>query len=200
MDMCAEALSRRKLPHQVRKRAGDYKPDCDAINVLTMRVSKGLEFPVVMLPGVGKMPTAGEDEKKEARVFYVAATRATQRLVIGVSGDGGFGTRLTLSRRQDSAPNAVYAAIGSLAIGVVLLGVTVFVGIEVKALLVGQSVEPAQLSAMLRFLKTRDEIAEVLNLITLQNGADVVIAVKCACASKCRRMYWKKNARFIADR
>lgn len=29
----------------------------------------------------------------EARVFYVAATRATQRLVIGVDGEGGFRER-----------------------------------------------------------------------------------------------------------
>ena len=89
MDLCASALKHRKLPHQVRKRAGDYRPNRDTITVLTMKVSKGLEFPVVMLPGVGQMPAEGEDEKEEARVFYVAATRATQRLVIGVSGDGG---------------------------------------------------------------------------------------------------------------
>jgi superfamily I DNA/RNA helicase len=60
---------------------------------MTMKVSKGLEFPVVALPGVGHMPAAGEDEKEAARVFYVAATRATQRLVIGVSGDGGLGMK-----------------------------------------------------------------------------------------------------------
>ena len=91
MDLCAAALSHRRLPHQVRKRAGDYQPNRDAIHVLTMRVSKGLEFPVVALPGVGQMPVAGEDEKEAARVFYVAATRATQRLVIGVCGQGKFG-------------------------------------------------------------------------------------------------------------
>ena len=59
-----------------------------------MKASKGLEFPVVALPGVGHMPAKGEDEQEAARVFYVAATRATQRLVIGVGGDGGFGARL----------------------------------------------------------------------------------------------------------
>ena len=57
-----------------------------------MKVSKGLEFPVVALPGVGHMPAPGEDEKEAARVLNVAATRATQRLVIGVGGDGGFGS------------------------------------------------------------------------------------------------------------
>ncbi len=94
MDECARALQHRKLPHQVRKRSGDYKPNLDAINVLTMRVSKGLEFPVVMLPGVGQMPAAGEDEKEEARVFYVAATRATEKLFVTVSGTSSFGQKL----------------------------------------------------------------------------------------------------------
>jgi superfamily I DNA/RNA helicase len=53
-----------------------------------MKVSKGLEFPVVALAGVGHMPAKDEDEDEQeaARVFYVAATRATQRLVIGVGG------------------------------------------------------------------------------------------------------------------
>ena len=59
-----------------------------------MKVSKGLEFPVVALPGVGHMPAPGEDEKEAARVFYVAATRATQRLVITASGNGGFFQKL----------------------------------------------------------------------------------------------------------
>ena len=58
-----------------------------------MRVSKGLEFSVVALPGVGHMPAKGEDEQEAARVFYVAATRATQRLVMGVSGGNGFGEK-----------------------------------------------------------------------------------------------------------
>ncbi len=57
--------------------------------VMTMKVSKGLGFPVVALPGVGHMPAKGEDEQEAARVFYEAATRATQRLVIGVGGDWG---------------------------------------------------------------------------------------------------------------
>ena len=59
-----------------------------------MWVSKDLEFSLVALPGVGHMPAKGEDEQEAARVFYAAATRGTQRLVIGVGGDGGGGRRL----------------------------------------------------------------------------------------------------------
>ncbi len=95
MDLCADALYQRKLPFNVRKRAGDYIPGANAIQIMTMKVSKGLEFPVVTLPGVGHMPADGEDEQEAARVFYVAATRATQRLVIGVGGAYGFGQRLS---------------------------------------------------------------------------------------------------------
>jgi superfamily I DNA/RNA helicase len=61
---------------------------------MTMKASKGLEFPVVALPGVRHMPAKGEDEQEAARVFYLVATRATQRLVIGVGGDAGFGVQL----------------------------------------------------------------------------------------------------------
>jgi len=60
---------------------------------MTMGASKGLEFPVVALLSVGHMPAPGEDEKEAARVFYVAATRATQRLVMGVGGGGARGQR-----------------------------------------------------------------------------------------------------------
>jgi superfamily I DNA/RNA helicase len=98
MDLCASALAQRKLPHRVRKKSGDYHPGANAIQIMTMKVSKGLEFPVVALPGVGHMPAPGEDEKEAARVFYVAATRATQRLVLGVAGSDGFGQKIRYLR------------------------------------------------------------------------------------------------------
>jgi Nuclease-related domain/UvrD-like helicase C-terminal domain/AAA domain len=94
MDLCADALEQRGLPFNVRKRSGDFNPRANAIQIMTMKVSKGLEFPVVALPGLGHMPAAGEDEHEAARVFYVAATRATHRLVLTVSGNDGFGKKL----------------------------------------------------------------------------------------------------------
>lgn len=93
-DACAEALRRRKLPLWSQTEGGAFEPGTNTIKVLTMHSSKGLEFPVVALPGIGQMPTPGEDEKAEARLFYVAATRATHKLLITASGDSGFATRL----------------------------------------------------------------------------------------------------------
>jgi superfamily I DNA/RNA helicase len=67
------------------------------IRAIAVKVSKDLGLPVVALVGVGHMPTEGKDEKDEARLFYVAASRATHRLVITASGDGAFGRRLELT-------------------------------------------------------------------------------------------------------
>ena len=88
------ALGRRKLPHRVRHRSGDFDPLADTIKVMTMHASKGLEFPVVAVAGVGQMPREGEDAADEAKLFYVAATRATQKLVLTVAGEGAFAKAL----------------------------------------------------------------------------------------------------------
>lgn len=95
MYLCANVLNRRGLPYQVRDKAGQFDPAADTIKVLTLHASKGLEFPVVALVGAGHMPADGEDEREEAKLFYVGATRATQRLMIGASGSGRFGQLLT---------------------------------------------------------------------------------------------------------
>lgn len=55
-----------------------------------MKVSKGPEVPLAALTGVGHMPAQSEDEQEAARLLYVTATRARQRLVTGVGGDGGW--------------------------------------------------------------------------------------------------------------
>ena len=95
MERCAAVLRFRQLPHEVRKGSGTFNPLANTIKILTMHVSKGLEFPVVAVSGAGHMPEEGHDEVEEARLFYVAATRATQRLIIPLSGSGKFAARLS---------------------------------------------------------------------------------------------------------
>jgi cation diffusion facilitator family transporter len=72
----------------------------------------------------------------------------------------------------------MFDALGTLAIGVLLLVVAVALAVEVKALLIGQGVEPRRRAELLTFLKSRPEVADVLNLVTLQMGPDVMVAVK----------------------
>jgi cation diffusion facilitator family transporter len=74
--------------------------------------------------------------------------------------------------------NPVWDALGSIAIGLLLIVVALFVGIEVKALLVGQSAEPQVREAISRYLRAAPPVTELLDLITLHFGDDVMVAVK----------------------
>ncbi len=79
--------------------------------------------------------------------------------------------------------NPMWDAIGTLMIGVLLIVVAVFVAVEVKAMLIGQSIEPAIAGEMRQYLEDRPEVKRVLNLITLQLGNEVMIAVKAQMAA-----------------
>ena len=78
--------------------------------------------------------------------------------------------------------NPVYDAVGTLGIGVLLIVVAVFVAIEIKAMLIGQSVEPVQREAIRQFINDRPEIEKIYSLITLQLGNDIMVAVQAGMA------------------
>ncbi len=59
-----------------------YQPHSQSIKLLTMHSSKGLEFPIVFIPGLGFMPTQHNSPADEARLLYVAMTRSTDQLIL----------------------------------------------------------------------------------------------------------------------
>jgi len=74
--------------------------------------------------------------------------------------------------------NPLYDALGTIAIGVLLILVAVAVGVEVKSLLIGESAGEEFEGELRGFLAGLREVAEVLNLITYQLGPDIMVAVK----------------------
>jgi divalent metal cation (Fe/Co/Zn/Cd) transporter len=74
--------------------------------------------------------------------------------------------------------NPMWDAIGSIGIGVLLVMVAVLVGVEVKALLVGQSAEPQVLARLRAHIEAQPEVAQVYSLITQQLGSEIMVAVK----------------------
>jgi cation diffusion facilitator family transporter len=74
--------------------------------------------------------------------------------------------------------NPAWDALGSMAIGVVLIVVAVLVGIEIKALLIGQSAEPETEARLRGFLQQQAGVEKVFRLLTLQLGTSLMVAVK----------------------
>ncbi len=74
--------------------------------------------------------------------------------------------------------NPMWDALGSMAIGVVLIVVAVLVGIEIKALLIGQSAERETEERLRALLLQQDGVQQVYRLITMQLGTSLMVAVK----------------------
>jgi cation diffusion facilitator family transporter len=74
--------------------------------------------------------------------------------------------------------NPLYDAIGSMGIGVLLVVVAVCIATQIKAMLIGQSVDAVQRQAIHDFIVARPEIKQVYSLITVQLGNDVMVAVQ----------------------
>ncbi len=74
--------------------------------------------------------------------------------------------------------NPIYDAMGTIAIGALLVIIAFLLAIEVKDLLIGQGVEIHVSDKMRRFLLERPEVDKLYNLLTLQMGHDAMVAVK----------------------
>lgn len=74
--------------------------------------------------------------------------------------------------------NTVYDAAGSIVIGVILAAVALSVGLQTKRLLEGQSADEATVAEIRKVLSSRKEIKRILNIITVQLGPTVLVAVK----------------------
>ena len=54
----------------------------DTVKLLPFHSSKGLEYPIIVIPGAGLLPTQDKATEEDARLLYVAMTRATSQLIV----------------------------------------------------------------------------------------------------------------------
>src|SRR5687767_14726067 len=74
--------------------------------------------------------------------------------------------------------NPVWDALGSMSIGALLIVVAIGIGVEIKALLIGQSAEPETEQRMRAFLEKQAGVEKVYRMITMQLGTSLMVAVK----------------------
>lgn len=117
----------------------------------------------------------------ESLLSWIKNTRQSELVVVfgeDVAALMGLAFALTAVILAFVTGNPMYDAIGSIGIGVLLVFVSFFVAIKVKSLLIGQSAEKAVRLQIKLFLEQRPEIAQVFNIITIQLGHQVMVAVK----------------------
>lgn len=94
MNKLAEVFGIRRIPLDRRKNsATGTSSSKDAVQLLTMHASKGLEFPLVGIAGFGDIPKKA-DPAEEPRLLYVALTRATHELIVTYGPGSVLGERL----------------------------------------------------------------------------------------------------------
>ena len=74
--------------------------------------------------------------------------------------------------------NAVFDAVGSIGIGVLLVFVSVFLAMKVKGLLIGQSADRQTREDIKLALESQPQVEEILNIITLQLGSEIMVSLK----------------------
>lgn len=74
--------------------------------------------------------------------------------------------------------NPVFDALGSMAVGLLLIGVSFAVTTEIKSLITGESASPEMRTAIAEFVAAQPEIAQVVNIMTFQLGNEIAVAVK----------------------
>ncbi len=74
--------------------------------------------------------------------------------------------------------NAMFDAIGSMVIGVVLVCVSIFIALRIKGLIVGRSAEDDLQEALVRQISAERGIEQLYRAITIQMGPQVMLAAK----------------------
>jgi cation diffusion facilitator family transporter len=74
--------------------------------------------------------------------------------------------------------NAMFDAIGSMVIGVVLVCVSVFIALRIKGLIIGRSAEDDLQEALVRQISAERGIEQLYRAITVQMGPQVMLAAK----------------------
>ena len=129
----------------------------------------------------GCLREVNKERGRQGLWHWFRSSRQSELLVVfaeDIAALGGLSLALASVALTVATGNPVWDAAGSIAIGVLLVLVAVLVGVEIKALLIGQSVEGRVLERMREHLTKHDEVETVYNLLTQQMGRDVMVAVK----------------------
>lgn len=147
------------------------------VALAVLGVSIALEFGSLM----GCLKEIAKLRKDRSLGYWLRNTRNAELVVVlgeDVAALVGLAIAFAFVGLATLTGNMMFDAIGSIAIGVVLVCVSIFVAVRIKGLLVGRSAEDDLQEALRAEVAADPNIVQLLNAITMQMGPDVMLALK----------------------
>jgi cation diffusion facilitator family transporter len=142
----------------------------------------------IVLEGYATYSNIIEMNKQRGEMSFITFLRITKKsdliVVFGENSAAVLGLFLALIALLASyyTGDGRYDAVGSLAIGVVLIAVAIFLSVEVKSLLLGESASPEIHKTIDEMVNKSSQITEMLNCKTIQQGpGEVLVCMKIKC-------------------
>jgi len=147
------------------------------VALAVLGVSIALEFGSLL----GCLKEIAKLRKDKSLAYWLRNTRNAELVVVlgeDVAALVGLAIAFVFVGLATLTGNMMFDAIGSIAIGVVLVCVSIFVALRIKGLIVGRSAEEDLQEALRAEVAGDPDIESLLNAITLQMGPDVMLALK----------------------
>ena len=147
------------------------------VALAVLGVSIALEFGSLL----GCLKEIAKLRKDKSLGYWLRNTRNAELVVVlgeDVAALIGLALAFTFVGLATLTGNMVFDAVGSIAIGVVLVCVSIFVALRIKGLIVGRSAEEDLQEALRAEVAADPDVETLLNAITMQMGPDVMLALK----------------------
>lgn len=138
----------------------------------------------VVLEGVslrGALRATAKERGDKSLWRWFKQTRQSELLVVvgeDIAALGGLVIALVALTLTALTGDPLYDALGTIAVGLLLVAVAGLVLFEVKSFITGESVSPELRAEIRAFIEAQPEVDRVVNLITQQFGDYIMVAVK----------------------
>jgi len=144
----------------------------------------------ILLEGAATLSNIREINKRRgAKPFgrYLTETKDSDLIVVfgeNAAAVLGLGFAMIALFLADRTHDGRWDGYGSIVIGLVLVGVAVFLAREVKSLLVGEAADPEIQAAARKIAEEHPNLERVLHLVTIQQGpGEVLVSIKVSFAA-----------------
>ncbi len=150
-------------------------------NPLVALVVLGVSVTLEAFSLYGAMKEINKISQGKSFITWFRETRQSELMVVAgedIAALAGLAVAFVAVVLAVTTGNPIWDAIGSIVVGILLMIVAFFVTREVKAMITGESAAPEVNDAIKAHIESHPQVESVINLITLQWGEQLMVAVQ----------------------